>query len=104
MASCLLLEEQIEIPLVHWLIDARAKKLLFHIHRRGRGAFRRVGPDAEGFARSAVLGPRFRLARRRTAGQTGIRMRFLAPSRLPAWLFFRPYGWDASEATRKPTL
>ena len=48
-----------------WLVDARGKKLVFQIHNRGDKGWLKVRPDAQGFQRSAVLGRRFQLTRRR---------------------------------------
>lgn len=49
----------------YWYVDARGKRLTFHIYRRGRERFMPVKPDARGFQRSAVLSQGFRLMRRR---------------------------------------
>jgi Uma2 family endonuclease len=50
-----------------WLLDARGKELIFHIHRRGKSRFEAIEPDADGFQASAVYACRFRLDRRRHA-------------------------------------
>jgi Uma2 family endonuclease len=51
----------------YWLVDARRENLIFRIHRRGPAGFVARRPDREGYQRSAVLGRRFRLDRRRDA-------------------------------------
>lgn len=51
----------------YWLIDVRRDRLLFRIHAHGTDDYEPATPDGEGFQRSAVLGRRFRLERRRDA-------------------------------------
>jgi Uma2 family endonuclease len=46
-----------------WLVDARGKKLMFQIHRRGKSGFVPVKPDTRGYQVSSVFDQRFRLKR-----------------------------------------
>ena len=46
----------------YWLVNCLGE-IGFTIHSRGAEAFKAVEPDADGFAASAVLGARYRLAR-----------------------------------------
>jgi Uma2 family endonuclease len=48
-----------------WLADARGKRIVFLIHRRGEAGFVPAESDSEGFQPSAVLGCSFRLDGRR---------------------------------------
>jgi Uma2 family endonuclease len=47
-----------------WLIDARRKRLVFEIHRRGDVGFEEQKPDAEGYQQSIIFDRRFKLERR----------------------------------------
>jgi hypothetical protein len=68
MATTLVIEEQIEIPLdIRSLADFRRQPLVFGIHECGPSQYRAVKPDPEGFQFSAVLGCHFRLESRRDA-------------------------------------
>lgn len=49
----------------YWLVDARRKKLLFHIHRRGARAYELARPDDEGYQYSQIFRCWFRLDRHR---------------------------------------
>lgn len=50
-----------------WLVDARARELVFAVHHSGPESFLRVEPDADGFCRSDVLGCHVRLDREDSA-------------------------------------
>ncbi len=45
----------------YWLCDVRRGAPLLRVHRRGKGGFRQQRPDADGYARSEVLGLAVRL-------------------------------------------
>jgi Uma2 family endonuclease len=47
-----------------WLIDARRKRLVFEIHRRGKSGFEQQKLDDEGYQQSLIFDRRFKLNRR----------------------------------------
>ncbi|MBI1346232.1 hypothetical protein GC163_08065 [bacterium] len=47
-----------------WLVDCRRNHVDFNIHTRGRGKFKLIKPDAEGWRESLVLQTSFRLSRK----------------------------------------
>lgn len=49
----------------YWLVDARKTEVSFKVFTRGDAAYTDVVPDELGFRRSAILGRRYRLDRRR---------------------------------------